>query len=192
MGGLIYRCCTSGAEDRSRLKGGSATAKPVEPGFSERVSQLPQAAASSTPMGLGGGAGSTLWSLRTAAGHVSIRYSCISWRQLLTISCTKKQKRRKKKKKKAPKNKLHSFLCSLFEFLTKKKTNIYSQNDPSKIIKLYSDHRKILCLLSRGKPLAFCYRPPANQNLQQWHKARPLPLLSMARNPRNRSLKYNQ
>jgi hypothetical protein len=165
------------------LRGGSASAKPVEPGFSERVSQLPQAAASSTPMGLGGGAGSTLCALRAAAGHVSIRYSCISWRQLLTISCTKKQK-------KPQKILLHSFLCSLFEFLTKKKTNIYSQNDPSKIIKLYSGHRKIRCLLSRGKPLAFCYRPPANQNLQQWHKARPLLLLSMARNPRNRSLKY--
>ena len=81
----IYRFCTSGVEDRSLLIGGSASAsasasaKPVELGFSERVSQLPQAAASSTPTGLGGGACSALRSLRRAKGHVSIRYSSISW-----------------------------------------------------------------------------------------------------------------
>jgi hypothetical protein len=120
--GLIYCCCTSGAGDRSRLKDGSASAKPVGPGYSERVSQLPHAAASSTPMGLGGGAGSTVCSLRRAAGHVSIRYSCISWRQLLTISCTQKQKRPKKPPKKYI---TQLSMLSLGIFLSKKKKQTF-------------------------------------------------------------------
>ena len=112
----IYRFCTSGAEDRSLLIGGSASAsaKPIEMGFSERVSQLPQAAASSTPTGLGGGAGCALRSLRRAKGHVSIRYSSISWWQLLSISCPKK----KQKEQKTPK-KLKKYYTTFYASLLK-------------------------------------------------------------------------
>lgn len=51
---ILYGGCTSLSreEARSRLAGGSTWT--VEPGFSESVSQLPQAAASSTPTGLAG------------------------------------------------------------------------------------------------------------------------------------------
>ena len=88
-GGLIYGCCTPGAENRGRLFGGGGCGglASLSPGFSERVSQLPQAAASSTPTGLAGAGGSGRRSLSGADGHVSIRYSSISWWQLLTTSC---------------------------------------------------------------------------------------------------------
>jgi len=60
--GLIYCYCASGAEERSRLFGGSACCSSVEPKkiLSEGVSQLPQVAASSTPTGLDGGGSATL------------------------------------------------------------------------------------------------------------------------------------
>lgn len=76
IGALIYGSCTSGAEDRGRLLGRDGWA----PRFSDLVSQLPQAAASSTPTGLCGwtAAGSVSAALGSAVGHVSNRYSSIS------------------------------------------------------------------------------------------------------------------
>lgn len=46
--------------------------------LSEWVSQLAHAAASSTPLGLGGASGSMDTALRPPEGHVSTRYSSIS------------------------------------------------------------------------------------------------------------------
>lgn len=100
-----HHCCIFDADDWSRLFCGPASLDPEPPEaelvtrFSERVSQLTHAAASSTPSGLGGLGGSDiLRSLWPTEGHVSIRYTSISWRQLLTLSCPQRQTLQQKKK----------------------------------------------------------------------------------------------
>lgn len=93
-----FYSCTSSSENLSRLGSGTATVPEIaELGFSERVSQLIQAAAaaaSRTPLGLGGEAGRRCsrfdMTLGSVEGHESNKYSCISWWQLLTVSCFKK------------------------------------------------------------------------------------------------------
>lgn len=95
-----FYSCTSSSENLSRLGSGTATVPEIaELGFSERVSQLIQAAAaaaaaSRTPLGLGGEAGRRCsrfdMTLGSVEGHESNKYSWISWWQLLTVSCFKK------------------------------------------------------------------------------------------------------
>lgn len=146
-GGLIYCRCTSVAEDRGRLATGSTSAWPMELGFSDRVSQLLQAAASSTPTGLGGAAGSSAVDCFSRAnGHVSIRYSCISWWQLLTISFQKNKTKRKAIL-------LHRF--QYFSILRKKQIfikwpqqKIKSYIDTQKNFVFFSNTKCILCLCS--------------------------------------------
>lgn len=137
--GLIYRCCTSGAEDRSRLDGGSA--RLLDPSISERVSQLTQAAASRTPTGLGGAA---CWTLRSLCrpGQVSIRYSSISWWQLLTISYTNYKQTNKYYFEAKRFYNLHSFRCCTILLISSKKNKLFLilQSKPQRNRKLFSGH----------------------------------------------------
>lgn len=82
-----FYSCTPPSENLSRLGSGTATVVPeiAELGFSDRVSQLMQAAAaaaSRTPLGLGGEAGRRCsrfdMTLGSVEGHESNKYSWMS------------------------------------------------------------------------------------------------------------------